>query len=51
MPVTPRCLYLQQIQDRLGPEAVLHVTTAAQRAGDVKRIEAALRALPGPAAK
>ncbi|MEP0369028.1 MAG: T9SS type A sorting domain-containing protein [Cyclobacteriaceae bacterium] len=30
-PVLPRSLYLQQLEDRLGTEAVLNVTTEAQR--------------------
>ncbi len=33
--VTPRSLYLQQLQDRLGEQAVENVTTAAQRQGTV----------------
>ena len=32
-PVEPRSLYLQQLQARLGPDAVRAVTTEAQRAG------------------
>ncbi len=32
-PVEPRSLYLQQLQDRLGPAAVRAVTTPEQRAG------------------
>jgi len=31
--VWPRSLYFQQLEDRLGPAAVLHVTVPAQRAG------------------
>lgn len=31
--VTPRSLYLQQLHDRLGEQAVINVTTAAQRQG------------------
>ncbi len=34
-PVAPRSLYLQQLQDRLGPAAVVAVTTPAQRAGRI----------------
>ncbi len=34
-PVLPRSLYLQQLADRLGPEAVAQVTTAAQRTGNI----------------
>lgn len=33
--VTPRSLYLQQLQDRRGEQAVLNVTSAAQRQGRV----------------
>jgi hypothetical protein len=33
--VMPRSLYLQQLQDRLGEEAVIDITTAAQRSGRV----------------
>ena len=32
-PVLPRSLYLQQLADRLGDDAVLNITTEAQRAG------------------
>jgi hypothetical protein len=34
-PVTPRSLYLQQLEDRLGPQAVLDVTVPAQRNGRI----------------
>ena len=34
-PVEPRSLYLQQLQDRLGPAAVAHVTTPEQREGRI----------------
>lgn len=34
-PVEPRSLYLQQLQDRLGVQAVKNVTTAAQRSGRI----------------
>jgi len=43
-PVEPRSLYLQQLQDRLGAQAVKNVTTAAQRSG---RIWGQLRAWAG----
>jgi hypothetical protein len=33
--VDPRSLYLKQLEDRLGQEAVTRVTTAAQRAGPI----------------
>jgi hypothetical protein len=33
--VCPRSLYLQQLEDRLGPEAVANVTTPAQRIGPI----------------
>jgi len=33
--ITPRSLYLQQLQDRLGEQAVLNITTEAQRAGPI----------------
>ena len=33
--VSPRSLYLQQLRDRLGPEAVVTVTLPAQREGTV----------------
>ena len=36
--VRPRSLYLQQLRDRLGEEAVTNVTTAAQRQGRVWNI-------------
>lgn len=32
---TPRSLYLQQLRDRLGEQAVINVTTAAQRQGRI----------------
>ena len=34
-PVVPRSLYLQQLQDRLGPEAVNNITIEAQRRGEI----------------
>lgn len=34
-PVLPRSLYLQQLQDRLGEQAVVNVTTPAQRKGRI----------------
>ena len=34
-PVLPRSLYLQQLEDRLGTEAVENITTPAQRNGDL----------------
>ena len=43
-PVTPRSLYLQQLRDRLGEQAVLDVTTSEQRKG---RIWASLSARAG----
>jgi hypothetical protein len=46
-PVEPRSLYLQQLQDRLGAQAVRNVTTAAQRSG---RIWGQLRAWAGQGA-
>ena len=33
--VMPRSLYLQQLQDRLGEQAVINITTAAQRKGRI----------------
>ncbi|WP_234735786.1 glycoside hydrolase family 55 protein [Tellurirhabdus bombi] len=33
--VTPRSLYLQQLQDRLGQQAVLNITTEEQRSGQL----------------
>jgi hypothetical protein len=33
--VTPRSLYLQQLRDRLGEQAVINVTTEAQRDGRI----------------
>jgi hypothetical protein len=33
--VCPRSLYFQQLEDRLGPEAVANVTTPAQRTGPI----------------
>ena len=36
-PVSPRSLYLAQLQDRLGEDAVHHVTTAEQRSGRIWR--------------
>lgn len=36
-PVAPRSLYLQQLRDRLGEQAVFNVTTAAQRKGRIWR--------------
>ena len=41
VPVQPRSLYLQQLADRLGPQAVANVTLPAQRAGDLYDILAA----------
>lgn len=35
IPITPRSLYMSQLQDRLGASAVTNVTTAAQRAGSI----------------
>jgi hypothetical protein len=34
-PVRPRSLYLQQLADRLGDDAVERITTAAQREGTI----------------
>ena len=34
-PVLPRSLYLQQLEDRLGGQAVLNITTASQRNGRI----------------
>jgi len=34
-PVKPRSLYLKQLEDRLGGQAVKNVTTEAQRAGNI----------------
>lgn len=36
--VKPRSLYLKQLEDRLGEQAVLNVTTSAQRAGRIDHI-------------
>jgi hypothetical protein len=33
--VLPRSLYLEQLQDRLGSDAVSNVTTLSQRSGDI----------------
>ncbi len=35
VPITPRSIYMSQLQDRLGAAAVTNVTTAAQRAGSI----------------
>lgn len=35
IPITPRSIYMSQLQDRLGATAVTNVTTAAQRAGSI----------------
>ena len=34
-PVVPRSLYLQQLEDRLGPDAVEAITLPAQRKGRI----------------
>lgn len=39
--VSPRSLYLQQLQDRLGQQAVINITTAAQRQGRIWDVLAA----------
>jgi hypothetical protein len=45
--VSPRSLYLAQLQERLGSRAVAQTTTPAERTGEVAAVQAALRAMAG----